>query len=735
MRKFGLRQRLCGSAAVLAVTGAGLIAAPAYAQNTDAVSDDSGGIVVTAQRREEKAKDVPIALTTITAEKLGQGDVQQLSDISKLTPALRFDNYGGFVQPTIRGVGTAVSASGAGSNVGIYIDGFYAPNPLSADFQLLSVESVTVLKGPQGTLFGRNSTGGAIQVTTSDPSHDAHGVAEVSYGRFNSQKYQAYVTGGLSDTVAVDLAGLYRKGNGYIRNITTGNAKDGAYEDWSVRAGLKLDVSDSASFLLRYTHADTNDPNPNTANAYVDDAGRIYSFGAVLPPAFGVKTATNPREVSNNGRTDFTSKVDAFQLTGEFDLGFAKLTSYTQFRDESSYSALDLDGTSLSVFDVEFFITDKIFTQEFVLASQGAGRLKWSAGAFFFSDKNIYHYLNGSIQGAPFARISSTGTDTTGIAVFADGTYELADKLFLGVGARYGQDKIKNGFFDTTVLAGTPTTGRTNVPEVSKGSFTPRVTLRYEPTPSSSIYASFSRGYKAPILNVAGYSTNTINAEHLSAFEVGYKYAARGLSFDASAYYYKYNDLQVASYIGTQSLLTNAANSRVKGVEAQLAYEVTPNFSFSLAGAYLDAKYDTFKGSPFYSQCLDPVLCGAGYGLFANQNVDASGFRMARSPKFTGSAGARYRTKLAGGELGLSGTLSYTSRAYFDTVQQFSQKGYELLSLRAEWTDPSDRFTLAVFGDNITNAKYRSQILPGPFAIQTTWGSPTTYGGSVRVKF
>ena len=253
MRKFGLRQRLCGSAAVLAVSGVGLIAAPAYAQNVDAVSDDSGGIVVTAQRREEKAKDVPIALTTITAEALGQGDVQQLSDISKLTPALRFDNYGGFVQPTIRGVGTAVSASGAGSNVGIYIDGFYAPNPLSADFQLLSVESVTVLKGPQGTLFGRNSTGGAIQVTTSDPSHDAHGVAEVSYGRFNSQKDQAYVTGGLSDTIAVDLTGLYRKGNGYIRNITTGNAKDGAYEAWSVRAGLKLDVSDSASFLLRYT--------------------------------------------------------------------------------------------------------------------------------------------------------------------------------------------------------------------------------------------------------------------------------------------------------------------------------------------------------------------------------------------------------------------------------------------------------------------------------------------------
>ena len=734
MKVSGLRRNLFATAAVVTAGSAGLVATPAFAQGEAVASDDASEIVVTAQRREEKAKDVPITLTTITSADLGQGDVQQLSDIAKLTPALRFDNYGGFVQPTIRGVGTAVSASGAGSNVGIYVDGFYAPNPLSSDFQLLSVESVTVLKGPQGTLFGRNSTGGAIQVTTSEPSQDARGVAEVSYGRFNTQKYQAYVTGGLSENIAVDLAGLYRKGDGYVTNIATGNKKDGAYEAWSVRAGVKINLSDSSSLLFRYTHANTDDPNPNTPNTYVDDAGRVYSIGAVLPPAYGAKVATDPREVSGNGPTEFTSKVDTYQLTGEFDLGFATLTSYTQYRNESSYSALDLDGTSLSLFDVEFYITDKIFTQEFVLASQGEGRLKWSAGAFYFSDKNKFHYLNGSFSGAPMARISSSGTDTTGIAVFADASYELADRFFLGVGARYGHDKVTNGFFDVTALAMTGSTGRTNVPDISKDSFTPRVTLRFEPTPSSSVYASFSRGYKAPILNVNGYSSNVINAEHISAFEVGYKYASRGLSFDASAYYYKYTDLQVASYIGTQSLLTNAANSRVYGIEAQLSYEVSPSFSFNLSGAWLDAKYEKFQGSPYYEQCL-VAACGIYYGVFTNLNVDASGFRMARSPEFTGSAGARYQTELAGGQFALSGNISYTSKAYFDTVQQFSQKGYELVSLRAEWTDPSEHFTVAIFGDNVTNSKYMNQILPGPYAIQTNWGSPATYGASVRVKY
>ena len=142
---------------------------------------------------------MPITITALSAEQLETANVQNLGDIMKLTPALRFDNQTGFAQPTIRGIGTGITTSGGGSNVGIYIDGFYSPNPLASDFQLLDVTSIQVLKGPQGTLFGHNATGGAIVVTTDDPSVDPHAEAKVSYGRFDSQKYQAYATGGYRD--------------------------------------------------------------------------------------------------------------------------------------------------------------------------------------------------------------------------------------------------------------------------------------------------------------------------------------------------------------------------------------------------------------------------------------------------------------------------------------------------------------------------------------------------------
>ena len=696
-------------------------------------ADYTTEIVVTAQRREEKAKDVPITLTTITADDLGQGDIQQLSDIAKLTPAMRFDQYGGFVQPTIRGVGTAVSASGAGSNVGIYVDGFYAPNPLSNDFNLLNVSSITVLKGPQGTLFGRNSTGGAIQVTTTDPSEGTYSVADVSYGRYNTQKYQAYVNIG-SDAIAFDIAGLYSKGDGFVTNIVTGD-KDAAYDSWSIRTGVKANLSDNASLMFRYTHSDVDDPTYVAFNSYVEN-GMVLSAGAALSPLIpgGVIAASERGESSQTSGAAFTSKVDAFQLTGEVDLGFGTLRSYSQYRKESSLSFLDLDGSDLPIFDVEFFITDKIFTQELILTSNGEGPLKWTVGAFYFSDKNRFKYLDGFVGGGPRTLVSRSQTDTESYAAFADMTYEVSPQFFITGGLRYSHDEVNNGGFEAGPLAAPLPIAFYPIPDISDNQLTPRVVLRYKPSEASSLYASYTRGHKAAIENPNGFTTVPVDAEKISAYEVGYKYVARGLSADISAYYYDYTNLQVASYNGTQSLITNAANSRVYGVEGQLAYKLTESFEVSFGAAYTDGKYTEFTTSPRFDQCLD-LVCGAAFGLFLTSTTDASGFRMARTPEFTGNASARYTVDVGGGELALSGTLAYTSKIYFDTSQQYFDNGYELLSLRAEWTDPSDTFSVAVFGDNVTDAKYYTQVLPGQFAVQTVWGTPATWGVQARVHF
>ena len=209
----------------------------------------TGEIVVTAQRRSERQVDVPISIAAIGPQQLTTANVQSLADISKVTTAVRFDSQAAFVQPSIRGIGTGITTSGGGANVGIYVDGFYSPNPLAADFQLLNVSSIQVLKGPQGTLFGRNTTGGAILVSTADPSAKADFQAKATYGSYGAQRYEGYATFGIAQGVAMDVEGIYAKGDGFLTNIIDNDHDVGAYENWTVRTGLKVQLSPAVSIL------------------------------------------------------------------------------------------------------------------------------------------------------------------------------------------------------------------------------------------------------------------------------------------------------------------------------------------------------------------------------------------------------------------------------------------------------------------------------------------------------
>jgi iron complex outermembrane receptor protein len=645
---------------------------------------------------------------------------------------VRFDNTAGFSQPTIRGVGSAIISSGTGSNIGIYMDGFYVPNPMTADFQLLNVQSVQVLKGPQGTLFGRNSTGGAILVTTTEPSNTPSAIVDASYGSYNAQRYQLYASGGLSEKVAVDVSALYREGDGFVRNIATGNDKDAAYEASSVRVGLKAELTDRLSVVLRYAHADTHDPTTVVANTY-EEGGRAFSVGTVYP---GATIATDRREVANTSRTDFDSQVDALQLTTTYEFEGATLNSYTQYRDEEGIHYQDSDATSLPVFDLTFEVLDEIFTQELLLSSTPGGPLQWTAGLFYFSDKNDFTNVNGSVAGGPPTLVGNSGTHTRSTAAFVDLTYEVVENWFVTGGLRYSHDKVTDAFYLAGPLQGGSGLTPVPVPDIDDDRLTPRFVVRHALNDDSSVYASFTRGYKAAVLNVGGFVSDKIEPETITSYEVGYKYATRGgLSLDLSAYHYDYKDLQVASYDNTKSILTNAADSRVNGLEGQISYPFSSNFEVSAGAAYLDAEYESFETSPSFQQCLDFALCGAGFGLFPTDVTDASGFRMQRSPEFTGNLGARYSLDLARARLSLSGTLSYTSKFFFDTSEQTFQEGYELLSLRAEWTDPSERYSVAVFGDNVTDSEYRTIVSPAQFAFTSVWGTPATVGVSLRGRF
>lgn len=685
-------------------------------------------IVVTAQRRSELSRDVPIAITSVGADMLQQANVRQLTDLSKLTPGVKFNGSAAFIQPSIRGVSTSLVGSGVGSNVGIYVDGFYSTTSTGSNFQLLNVRSIEVLKGPQGTLFGRNTTGGAIQVTTAAPQQEPSAVAEVSYGRFDAQRYQAYATAGLAEGIAIDAEGLYSRGDGYVRNIATGGRKDGAYENWSARFGVKLDPSDTVSILLRYQHSDVKDPTALQANAFVEN-GVPLTIGNIIP---GTVIATRPGQVAGTQDQYFRLKTDTVQLTVKADLGFADLSSYSQYRKDRSESLSDLDYSGAPVFFLSVPQRSKLFTQELILASHPGSPLQWTAGAFFLDEKNSFPASEATL-GGPYLLIARTGLHARSIALFGDATYAVSDKLFVTAGVRYSNERAYDAFRDSGPLSGG--LGLTQYPTLDRNYVTPRVVVRYKPDDSSSIYASITQGMKAAIIDTNdSIGLDPIKKEKLTAYEIGYKYGSRRFSVDLAAYYYDYKNLQVSIPVATALLVRNAANSRIYGAEAQMRYDAGGGFELSAGASYTNAKYRDFTDSQVFNQCLDFATCGADFGLFPNAVASASGFQMQLAPEFTATINPSYTTRLADGRLRLSANLFYTSSFYFDTSQQFRQSGYATLGLRAEWTDPSDRFTLAVYGDNVTDKRYRIQVVPNNFGVGGVWSAPVTWGVSLRAK-
>jgi len=734
---------------------------------------ENAPIVVTAQRREEKQVDVPITITALNQQALQTANIQNLPDIVKLTPALRFDNAGGFFQPTIRGVGTPVATSGGGSNVGIYVDGFYSPNPLASDFKLMNVDSIQVLKGPQGTLFGHNTTGGAILVQTAEPSTTTAAKAKLSYGRFNEFKAQAYATTGITDNVALDIEGMYSRGDGYLTNISNGE-RVGDNRDWSVRVGVKADLTDRISVLLRYQHSHVNDPTPLLTSSYFDP-----SFGSGAPNYAAPGEVTfNRREVATGTLPEDQEYLhinsNVVQGTIKADLGFADLTSYTQYRREIVDSNIELDYSGAPVFELVLPNRNRTVSQELLLTSNDDSKLKWTAGFFYFSNKDVYlTYFSlaginvlgigpanpaGSPTGvvgvpfSPFLRIGGSGTDTRTMAGFVDATYEIVPSLFLTAGVRYSHDSVKGAYYDLPTGVGVVTP--VPVPSISSNHWTPRAVLRYKPDDQSSIYASFTRGYKAALIDVggscqnpvnfptpqnptgAGYICNDVRPESINSYEVGYKFDNRRISFEVSGFYYDYKNLQVSEYLAGRANIINAATSKIYGIDGQASFRVSDQFEVNAGGAWTHARYKHFENAPIYTRCPTYDGCGGGTSFYLPPGVMLDNVTMQRAPSFTGTVGAKYTTELSGGNLALTSNLYYSSKFYFGPSGiQFPQKGYALLSLRGQWTDPSDRFTIAVFGDNVTNTHYKTEVQYSSFGIGTNWAKPVTFGVELGFKF
>lgn len=679
----------------------------------NAVSQDKASqeIVVTAQKRSESLEDVPISINVVSGKALETAGVANITGITKLVPAVRFDNSGPYSQPTIRGVGSALAGPGLSPNVATYIDGFYQANPISNNSDLLDVTSIQVLKGPQGTLFGRNATGGAIVITTEDPSQDFSVKGNLSYGRFNQARAGLLVSGGLSDNLTASLGVNYRHDDGFVTNLLTGH-KDSKSDRFTARAKLVFTPSDTTKFTLIGKVEEIDDPSAYSMSAYQGE-----TTGVLFPDTI---IATRRGEISNDVPGVNRVHSQFLGLKSEFDLGGVSLTSLTGWRRDRARENYDIDASSAPVLAAFWNQNDDVFTQEFNLNSDPSSKLQWVVGANYFYNKSDNPNFAIATGGSGLIPTFFSRVYTHSLALFADATYPVLPNLYLTIGGRYSHDYIREAF-------GTAPSFTEDGATDERDAFKPRGVLRYEFAPRTNVYVSVSQGNKAAVFNANGQDKNVVKPENITAYELGFKTASGSWNFETAGFYYDYKDLQVASFVGTATRVLNAANARIYGLEAHASGALNDHFRVDIGAAYVDGQYRNFEKATRYT-------FGPTTGVVVSAG-DASGNAMQRTPKFSGNAMLTYDTPLADGNLELSGSVTYQSKIYFDFFEDTKQNGYALVDLRAAWTAPSEAWTIAVYGRNITDQTYLSSVLANAVSIAQLYGQPATYGAELQFRF
>ncbi len=688
----------------------------ATADNQAAQSDQpaSGEIIVTAQRRNERQVNVPIAITAVSAKSLATAGVSSTAELGQVVPGLRLDLSGAFFQPTVRGVGSATAGVGLTSNVPTYIDGVYRPSQFTTNFELGDLETIQVLKGPQGTLFGRNATGGAILVKTADPTFAPSGSAKVSYGRYNEVHTAATASTGLSDTIAVSISGVYARSNGFVKDVNTGRDA-GRFERYGVRGKILFQPTNDLSFLLIGEHYRAHDDNVIAYNAF---GGRTFARGV---PGIVVPTARG--QVASDITPRYEAERNAVSLRSTLKLNGGTVSSITAYStDNVPQQLIDFDGTSLPGLAVNIPFKEKTFTQELTFVSNNSGHVDYTFGLYYFYDKGEQPRYLVSVGGAAPFNLFRVGVKTNAYAAFMDLNYKITPQLTLTAGARYS---IENqvGFFQVF-----PPSASVSREEQFTG-FTPRAILRYELAHDTNVYLSYNRGFKAGGFAPTTFDLTPFKNEKIDAYEVGFKMARPTFDLQTSAFYYNYKDLQIANYSSGVGVILNAAKSKIYGADIQATVRPTDRFTLQAGAAYTHSEYTSFLNASIYpgtGTAADPVRVA---------QTDASGQPLIRTPKFTATVSASYDQPVGDGKLKFSASYYRTTKFNFDPVGQFPQKGYGLLSGRIMFSPADKGFSIAVFGNNLTDETYLTQVLPFSGAILQTYGTPRTYGVEASVKF
>lgn len=755
-----------------------------------------GEIVVTANKRSESLQKVPISVSAFTGEQINRLGITETTQITQQIPSLRVNAWSpNLTIFSLRGISQSNFTDNLEAPVAVYQDNAYIASMNAISGQLFDIKRVEVLRGPQGTLFGRNATGGLIHYLSEDASSDElNGYVQGEYGRFDSKSLEGAIGGQLTPGLRFRAAARMEKADGYIKSrdtlapdgslIAPGSGQDlGGKNGWAARLNIQADFSPDATLSLWYKHSEDN--NVATGGyvfencVYLDNgycntnaAGLSDDQNGVINGVTGEAASPWVHFGERKGRLDRV--MNSYQAKLNWDLGAAKLTSITNYLEMDKTYAEDGDALPFLIVNVDTSINFHQFSQELRFAGE-TDRLKWQLGAYYL---NMFYDGVHGVTGAPIYDLAVSGNGGFSVptvdqfykirsknwSLFAQGDITLTDRLSMTLGGRYSKDNKSiayvNILSDPTyapqpnpVVLFTDKDLAAVVPGVNRekyGDWAARASLNFQATPDTLLFASWNRGIKGGNWSL---SSNIAAAdfqhrpETLNSFEAGFKTSllGRSLRLNGTLFHYIYDDYQAFSLAGGVPHVFNS-NAHATGAELEAFWSPSKNFDVVLGGTWETSSVDSIPatdvqfGPEFFPGAPDSQYCTNLGGLFRCDfpQKTIKGAQFPNAPRFSVNYLLRYNHDVPGGNIAAQIDGVWYDDQYLEVTNGLGsqQKAYNVTNASLTYRHEGTGMSLTAWGRNVFDKAYRAYALNlGILGVTSIYAPPATYGATLRIPF
>jgi iron complex outermembrane receptor protein len=699
-------------------------------------------VTVTARRRQEALQDVPEAVTAISGNTISKNELRVVNDITKYVPNFTAQSTEGRERPRwfLRGVGSNDPSDLSLSPIGVYFDDVYINNVFAQGFPLFDLDHIEVLRGPQGTLWGKNTIGGAVSLVSKKPTFDVDGYAKVGFAEYNTRLAEAAIGGpiGSNDVLAARVSVHSENGDSYFTNSATGE-RFGSFHDNAGRLQILATPTSNSDFLLNI-HGRSYQGSGDPWDAQGTGANGANQYGFV--------SSKDPYTVSLNAPSSDRISSYGGSLTAHYHFDSdITLTSITALEGLNRWYEDDEDFTPADAARSHDELASHQFSQEFRIESPQSDRLSWIAGAHLFSEELTEDGAGGGFGAenvAAFYHRTYLTQHTESAAIFGSVKYRITDRFDITGGLRY---TIERKSINLTALQGTgavtysdtanwwdPSSvssplaisaqqNQTNTWRAPTWDLTPE----YAVTDNLRTYFRYARGFRSGGYNGSAYTQSTLSTvqpEYLTAYELGAKseWFDNRLTVNASVFHYDYRDIQVFALAPNPlggapvSTLSNAGQGYSDGFELELKAEPIKGLYLFTNLGLLDTRYTEFAYVP-----------------------TAVGNSFARSPHTTIDAGGEYRLPLPFGSVALGGDVNYRSKEFFSAtrqlIPQLDQGGYTVANAHLSFSSPKQKYTLTFYVNNLTDKTYKKlELLPSYGAYPVLWGDPRVAGVTLTAK-